>query len=98
MRGIMGFIKKNGQKKEEADTTENKEYQFPEEAALQECRHCRMMIPKTAKICPNCKKRLKRNTAVLGLLICLIAVCGAGVYYYLKFYVPEHTAVVEVMA
>lgn len=98
MRGIMGFIKKNGQKKEEADTTENKEYQFPEEAALKECRHCRMMIPKTAKICPNCKKRLKRNTAVLGLLICLIAVCGAGVYYYLKVYVPEHTAVVEVMA
>lgn len=94
----MGFIKKNGQKKEEADTTENKEYQFPEEAALKECRHCRMMIPKTAKICPNCKKRLKRNTAVLGLLICLIAVCGAGVYYYLKVYVPEHTAVVEVMA
>ena len=98
LRGIMGFIKKNGQKKEEADTTENKEYQFPEEAALKECRHCRMMIPKTAKICPNCKKRLKRNTAVLGLLICLIAVCGAGVYYYLKVYVPEHTAVVEVMA
>ncbi len=98
MRGIMGFIKKNGQKKEEADTTENKEYQFPEEAALKECRHCRMMIPKTAKICPNCKKRLKRNTVVLGLLICLIAVCGAGVYYYLKVYVPEHTAVVEVMA
>lgn len=98
LRGIMGFIKKNGRKKEEADTTENKEYQFPEEAALKECRHCRMMIPKTAKICPNCKKRLKRNTAVLGLLICLIAVCGAGVYYYLKVYVPEHTAVVEVMA
>ncbi len=98
LRGIMGFIKKNGQKKEEADTMENKEYQFPEEAALKECRHCRMMIPKTAKICPNCKKRLKRNTAVLCLLICLIAVCGAGVYYYLKVYVPEHTAVVEVMA
>ena len=98
LRGIMGFIKKNGRKKEEADTTENKEYQFPEEAALKECRHCRMMIPKTAKICPNCKKRLKRNTAVLCLLICLIAVCGAGVYYYLKVYVPEHTAVVEVMA
>lgn len=91
----MGIIKKDRQKKEEAETTENREYQFPEEAELKECRHCRMMIPKAAKVCPNCKKRQKTNWAGLILLILLLAACGAGAYYYLVLYPARVTVSAE---
>ncbi len=83
-------MKKHGQKKEETEAAENQEYRFPEEAELKECRYCQVMIPKTAKVCPNCRKRQKRNPAGFFLLLFLIAACGAGVYYYLSVYLPAH--------
>ena len=86
----MGFMKKHGQKKEETEAAENQEYRFPEEAELKECRYCQVMIPKTAKVCPNCRKRQKRNPAGFFLLLFLIAACGAGVYYYLSVYLPVY--------
>ena len=96
MRGNMGMIKKDRQKKEEAETVEN---QFPEEAELKECRYCQVMIPKTAKVCPNCRKRQKTNWAGVFLLLLLAAACGAGIYYYLVFYSrAEITASEEVIA
>jgi len=82
----MGFIKKNGQKKEETDSAANKEYLFPEGTELKACRYCQMMIPKTAKVCPNCRKRSKKNWPGIFLLLCLLAVCAAGVYYYIAVY------------
>ena len=90
------MIKKDRQKKEEAETVEN---QFPEEAELKECRYCQVMIPKTAKVCPNCRKRQKTNWAGVFLLLLLAAACGAGIYYYLVFYSrAEITASEEVIA
>ncbi len=83
-------MKKHGQKKEETEAAENQEYRFPEEAELKECRYCQVMIPKTAKVCPNCRKRQKRNPAGFFLLLFLIAACGAGVYYYLSVYLPVY--------
>lgn len=90
------MIKKDRQKKEETETAEN---QFPEEAELKECRYCQVMIPKTAKVCPNCRKRQKTNWAGVFLLLLLAAACGAGIYYYLVFYSrAEITASEEVIA
>lgn len=82
----MGFIKRNGQRKEETDPAEKKEYSFPENAELKACRYCQTMIPKTARICPNCRKRLKKNWLGIFLGICLLAACAAGVYYYVVVY------------
>lgn len=82
----MGFIKKNEQKKEETDSTEKKEYLFSEDAELKACRYCQTMIPKTARICPNCRKRLEKNWLGLFLCICLLAVCAAGAYCYITVY------------
>lgn len=82
----MGFIKRNDQRKEETDAAEKKEYPFPEDAELKACRYCQTMIPKTARICPNCRKRLKKNWLGIFLCICLLAACAAGVYYYAVVY------------
>ena len=82
----MGFIKKNGQKKAEAEPAEKQEYSFPEDAELKACRYCQTMIPKTARICPNCRKRLKKNWLGIFLCICLLAACAAGACYYITVY------------
>lgn len=67
----------------------NQTYEFAPDAKLKECKHCRVMIPKKAKICPNCKMRvkmgwLKKLLLILFLLVIIgAAVCGAGYYLYL---------------
>lgn len=67
----------------------NQTYGFAPDAKLKECKHCRVMIPKKAKICPNCKMRvkmgwLKKLLLILFLLVIIgAAVCGAGYYLYL---------------
>lgn len=67
----------------------NQTYGFAPDAKLKECKHCRVMIPKKAKICPNCKMRVKMGWLKKLLLILLLlviigaAVCGAGYYLYL---------------
>ncbi|MBD5458556.1 MAG: hypothetical protein HDR27_08315 [Lachnospiraceae bacterium] len=82
----MGFIKKNGRKKEETDSIEKNEYQISEDEELKACRYCRVMIPKTAKVCPNCRKRLKKNWLGIFLLLCLLAACTVGACYYITVY------------
>ena len=67
----------------------NQTYGFAPDAKLKECKHCRVMIPKKAKICPNCKMRvkmgwLKKLLLILFLLVIIgAAVCGAGYYLYM---------------
>lgn len=76
-------------------------YQFAEDVKLKECKYCCVMIPKKAKICPNCKmtlkKRWKRKVIVVVLLLGVLTAAAAGGYYYLYEYQPaqETTAVVE---
>lgn len=76
----------NGQTNEQSM---NQTYGFAPDAKLKECKHCCVMIPKKAKICPNCKMRVKMGWLKKLLLILLLliiigaAVCGAGYYLYL---------------
>lgn len=56
---------------------------------MKPCKYCRVMVPKKAKICPNCKKKIKKNW--LGFLVFLLVIAllaGGGVYYYLYLYEP----------
>ena len=56
---------------------------------MKPCKYCRVMVPKKAKICPNCKKKIKKNW--LGLLVFLLIIAllaGGGAYYYLYLYQP----------
>ena len=56
-------------------------YTFAADVKLKECRYCCVMIPKKARICPNCKKVLRKNIwgrALAAVLV--IAVIGAGGY------------------
>ena len=76
------------------------EYQFSKEAKLKECKYCRVMVPKKAKICPNCKMSLKkrwlRNFFIILILLVAVAAVVAGGYYYLYEYQPTRTASVDV--
>ena len=76
------------------------EYQFSKKAKLKECKHCRVMVPKKAKICPNCKMSLKkrwlRNLFIMIMLLALAMAVVAGGYYYLYEYQPTRTASVDV--
>ncbi len=54
-----------------------------EEGKRKPCKYCRVMVPKKAKICPNCKKRIKSHwLRNLLLILLVIAVCAGGVYCY----------------
>ncbi len=59
-----------------------REYDFAPDVKLKECRYCRVMIPKKAKVCPNCRMNLKghwfRN---LVAAVFAVTVIGAGGYY-----------------
>ncbi|MDE6740318.1 MAG: hypothetical protein K2K07_14640, partial [Lachnospiraceae bacterium] len=68
------------------------EYAFATDAKLRECKYCRVMIPKKAKICPNCKMVLKKHTgikAAAAVLVIAAIGCGASVYMGL---LPSHAA------
>lgn len=59
-----------------------REYDFAPDVKLKECRYCRVMIPKKAKVCPNCRMSLKRNWfRNLVAAVFAIAVIGVGGYY-----------------
>ena len=56
---------------------------------MKPCKYCRVMVPKKAKICPNCKKKIKKNWLGFLLFLLIIALlAGGGVYYYLYLYEP----------
>lgn len=75
------------------DTAENKtagnredsirrEYGFASDVKLKECRYCCVMIPKKAKVCPNCRMNLKRHWfRNLVAVVFAVAVIGVGGYY-----------------
>ena len=56
---------------------------------MKPCKYCRVMVPKKAKICPNCKKKIKKNwLGFLVFLLIIVLLAGGGVYYYLYLYEP----------
>lgn len=58
-------------------------YTFAAGAKLRECKYCRVMIPKKAKICPNCKMVLKKYTGVkAAAAVLVVATAGYGLYAY----------------
>lgn len=72
-------------------------YQFAPDVKLRECKYCRVMIPKAAKICPNCKMRLKKRwLRNLLLLLILAALISGGVYWYLYEYQGQMVAVMQI--
>lgn len=65
-----------------SQNTIRREYDFAPDVKLKECRFCRVMIPKKAKICPNCRMSLKRHWfRNVAAVIFAVAVIGAGGYY-----------------
>lgn len=80
-----------GQKASEASG-----YRFAPDVKLKECRYCRVMIPKAAKICPNCKMRLKKRwLRNLLLLLLFTALILGGVYWYLYEYQGQMVSVMR---
>lgn len=76
------------------------EYQFSKKAKLKECKYCCVMVPKKAKICPNCKMSLKkrwlRNLLSVIILFAFIAAAAAGGYYYFYEYPKTQTTSVNI--
>lgn len=59
-----------------------REYDFAPDVKLKECRYCRVMIPKKAKVCPNCRMGLKRYWfRNLMAAVVVVIVIGVGGYY-----------------
>lgn len=57
------------------------EYAFASDVKLKECKYCRVMIPKKARICPNCKMILKNHTFLkMAATLVVIALIGGGGY------------------
>ncbi len=56
-------------------------YRFAEDVKLKECKYCCVMIPKKAKICPNCKMSLKSHWFLKSVAAVLaVVVIGLGSY------------------
>lgn len=74
-----------------------RDYGFASDVELKECRYCRVMIPKKAKVCPNCRMNLKRhwlrNTVAA---IFAAAVIGIGGYYLSEHWGIMRDAVMSV--
>ncbi len=68
------------------------EYAFAADAKLRECKFCRVMIPKKAKICPNCKMVLKKHTGIkVAAVVLVIAAIGGGLCAYMGL-LPDYAA------
>ena len=66
------------------------EYAFAADVKLRECKSCRVMIPKKAKICPNCKMVLKKHTGIkVAAVVLAIAAIGGGLSAYMGL-LPDH--------
>ncbi|MBD5503689.1 MAG: hypothetical protein HDR09_21740 [Lachnospiraceae bacterium] len=66
------------------------EYAFAADVKLRECKYCRVMIPKKAKICPNCKMVLKKHTGIkVAAVVLAIAAIGGGLSAYMGL-LPDH--------
>lgn len=81
-------IEMTQQEADEKNTAENREdsirreYGFAPDVKLKECRFCCVVIPKKAKVCPNCRMSLKRHWfRNLVAAVFAVAVIGGGGYY-----------------
>ena len=84
-------------KTEDREDSIRRDYGYASDVELKECRYCRVMIPKKAKICPNCRMNLKRhwvrNTVAV---IFAVAVIGVGGYYLSEHWGIMRDAVMSV--
>lgn len=62
------------------------EYAFASDVKLKECKYCRVMIPKKARICPNCKMILKNYTFLKVVAAFIVIVLIGGGCYCLSAY------------
>lgn len=76
------------------------DYAFASDVKLKECKYCRVMIPKQAKVCPNCKMVLKSYTFLKAAAAVLVfGLIVAGVAFGLRPVEPaEAVAVTETVA
>ncbi len=89
--GMENTVSKDETLKQAAETKQNTSdvggYQFAPDVKLKECKYCRVMIPRSAKICPNCKMHLKKRwLRNLLILLALAALIAGGVYWYVYEY------------
>ncbi len=87
----------------EKNTAENREdsirreYGFAPDVKLKACRFCCVMIPKKAKVCPNCRMSLKRHWfRNLTAAVFAVAVIGGGGYYLSEHWGIMKDAIVSV--
>lgn len=75
-------MESTGKEPEGRKDTIRQEYGFASDVKLKECKFCCVMIPKKAKICPNCKMSLKSRWLLKSIAAILtVAVIAAGSYY-----------------
>lgn len=80
-------VEKSAEKPAEKETemkndSIRQDYTFASDVVLKECKYCRVMIPKKAKVCPNCKMVLKSYTflkAAAAILVLAVIVAGVAV-------------------
>lgn len=68
-----------------------REYDFAPDVKLKECRYCRVMIPKKAKVCPNCRMNLKRHwfRNTVAAVFAVMVIGGGG------YYLSEHWGIMK---
>lgn len=94
-------VEKSAEKETEVKNDSiRQDYAFASDVKLKECKYCRVMIPKQAKVCPNCKMVLKSYTFLKAAAAVLVfGLIVAGVAFGLKPVEPaEAVAVTETVA
>ena len=56
-------------------------FQVEDGSKMKACRYCRVMVPKKAWICPNCKMKIRRHWGRLIAALLFVAVIGGGAAY-----------------
>lgn len=72
--------------KEEAKTEDKNNvhfagFQVEDGAKMKACKYCRVMVPKSAWICPNCKMKIRRHWGRLLAGILFVALLAGGTAY-----------------
>lgn len=96
-----GKVEKPAEKETEVKSDSmRQDYAFASDVKLKECKYCRVMIPKQARVCPNCKMILKSYTFLKVVAAILVfGVIVVGVAFGLKPVEPaEAVAVTETVA
>lgn len=69
----------------------HREYDFAPDVKLKECRFCCVMIPKKARVCPNCRMSLRRHwfRNLIAAVFAVMVIGGGG------FYLSEHWGIMK---